>query len=113
MASLEGQRRDASSHGSEMNIDLTFAQNYTLDTDVWLPPCAGSTPLYYYPGASTVGGHDGTLLEIAPNDGMTWLGMFAGGSQGYSGVYGCPNGHSIFVLSSGRWDFVRLSDPQH
>ena len=96
-----------------MNIDLTFAQNYTLNTDAWLPPCPGSLPLYYYPGASKAGGQDGTLLEIAPNDGVTWLGMFAGGYRGYlSGVYGCPNGHSICVVSLGRCYFVKADDPQ-
>jgi len=97
----------------DMDIDLTFAQTYTVNTDAWLPSGRGSIPLYYYPGASIDGGHDGSLLEITPNDGLTWLAMFADGPQGMlSGVYGCPGGHSICVVSSGRCYFVKADDPQ-
>lgn len=96
-----------------MDIDLTFAHKYTLNTEAWLSPCPGLTHLYYYPGANTNGGQDGVLLEIRPANGMSWLAMFAGGPQGYlTGVYGCPNGHSLCVVSCGRCYFVRADDPQ-
>lgn len=62
-----------------MEIDLTLARNYKVQTGVWLPASPGTMPLYYYPGASTAGGQDGMLLEVVSNAGQEWLGMFAPG----------------------------------
>lgn len=96
-----------------MNIDLTFAQNYTVRTEVWMPAVVGALSLYFYPWGSKIEGADGLLLEITPASGRHWLGMFAHGPKEFlSGVYACPNGHTLCVVSSGKAYFVEPSAPE-
>ncbi|MCW3051315.1 MAG: hypothetical protein JWN14_485, partial [Chthonomonadales bacterium] len=97
----------------DMEIDLTFAQNYILRTDVRLPSLGGALPLYCYPKGSTIEGTNGLLLEITPNSGSPWMGIFGQGPKNFlDGVYACPNGHTLCVVSSGKGYFVEPAAPE-
>ncbi len=92
-----------------ISTNFTFPHDYTVDTEVWLPPGPGSIKRYYYPGASERGGHDGALLEVTPANGPAWLGMFAVCHDGC--VYSCPDGKSLCVVASGGGYIVKADDP--
>jgi hypothetical protein len=69
----------------------------------------------YFPGASETGGRDGLLVAVIPTAAPPWIGVFAGGyasSSVLSGVFSCPDGRSLCVVSSGRGYIVRVDDPE-
>jgi len=97
---------------TQMEIDLTFAQNCTIRTEVWSPSASCALPLYCYPRESKIEGKDGFLLEITPNSGGAWMGMFGHGPRDFlTGVYACPNGHTLCVVSSGKGYLVEAAAP--
>jgi len=96
-----------------LNFDPAFPHKYSIETEVCLPACPGSVPVYYYPGASKVGGRHGIWLEITAENGMPWIGVFASDSwRGVSGIYSCPDGKSLCVVSIGLGYIVRTDAPE-
>jgi hypothetical protein len=96
-----------------METDLTFPHHYSIERDVFLPSVHGIVPVYYYPGASRSGGRDGIWLGITPDEGTAWIGVFASGSwRGISGIYSCPDGKSLCVVSDGLGYIVRTDAPE-
>jgi hypothetical protein len=98
-----------------VRIELTFPHAYEVEELRELPG-GPSERLLYLPSGSRDGGHDGICLRITPRIGNPWIGVFAFGSPGddgtESGVYSCPNGESLCVVS-GRYTgyVVRAEDP--
>ena len=96
-----------------MEIDLTFALNYTVRTEVPLESSGGALPRYCYPSRSTIEGTNGLVLEVTPNSGSPWLGIFGQGPKNFlDGVYALPNGHTLCVVSSGKGYFVESAAPE-
>lgn len=63
-------------------------------------PSPNSLPFLYYPGATTAGGKDGTIIKVYSNKGAEWIGMFAGDRE-RSAIYTCPKSDDICVVSLG------------
>lgn len=69
---------------------------------------------YYYPEGSTQGGHDGLIVQVSPDRGESWIGIFAFGTvtpKGKSGLYSWPDPKTLCVVSNGQGYFVRADDP--
>ncbi len=94
-------------------MHTTFPHHYPIRERTELPT-SDPLPRYYYPGASREGGRDGLLLEIHPDAGAPWLGVFAFGHvspKGVSGVFTTPNPHRLCVVARGGGYLVSADDP--
>ncbi|RME44853.1 MAG: hypothetical protein D6795_17335, partial [Deltaproteobacteria bacterium] len=77
-------------------------------------PSPQSLRHFYYPGASTVGGRDGVIVRMEPNDDAPWIGTFAFGqfgSRGVTKVVPLPDRQRLCVVSRGAGYVVLASDP--
>jgi hypothetical protein len=93
-------------------MDTTFPRLYQWRKLTELPN--SSIPRFYYPGAKEQGGGDGLLLEISPELGRPWLGIFKFGGIspfGVSGVFTTPNPYVVCVVSKGAGYFVSADTP--
>jgi len=71
-------------------------------------------PRYYYPGGSQEGGRDGTIVEVKPEQGQSWVGVFAFAQvtyKGVSSVFTTPDPHRLCVVAKGAGYLVRADDP--
>ena len=70
-------------------------------------------PRVYYPGASRLGGSDGTWLRITPHGGEPWTGVFS--SDNHPGrlnlVASWPDPHVVLVVAGGEPYLVDARDP--
>lgn len=69
---------------------------------------------FYYPGGLNNGGKNGLIVEVCPNAGDAWLGVFEFGRYGTSaitGVYSSPDPERICVVAKGNAFFVVANDP--
>lgn len=89
--------------------NTTFPKAYSIEWPTELPNCG--SPHFFYPGASSVGGHDGFLVKIRPENGQAWLGTFAFGDGGFSGIFSTPDPQRICVVSRGAGYFVNVTQP--
>jgi hypothetical protein len=94
-------------------MDTTFAHSYKCE-QLNETPGVGALPHYYYPGASTQGGHDGLLVEVRPEHGQPWLGTFAFGQvtpKGVSRILTTPDSQRLCIVSKGEGYFVSATTP--
>jgi hypothetical protein len=63
-----------------------------------LPPYGD--PAISFP--SSFGGREGLVVEFTPQTGSVWVGNFAEGIGGYTGVHAHPNGIEVVVFSEGN-----------
>lgn len=80
-----------------ITIDNTFPAEYELEVLDESPQPARLRHLYY-PGATERGGRDGLLLHVTPRVGPPWLGTFARGDSGFTGVCTTPD-PAVFCVS--------------
>lgn len=95
-----------------MRLDRTFHGAYEFELGEW--PGGSCDRMFWYPGASTVGGRDGVLLSISPAGGRSWLGVFASqetSPRGASGAVALPDRRTLAVLSNGAVYRVAADDP--
>jgi hypothetical protein len=75
----------------------------------------GGSPqrMFYYPGASTLHGHDGALISVTPDDAEPWVGMFADAGRFQTGTHAValPDRVSIAVVCGGAAYRVSAQDP--
>jgi hypothetical protein len=93
-------------------MDTTFAHSYECEKLTELPPPA--SPHFYYPGASTRGGHDGIIAKIRAEDGKEWLGTFAFGKmapKAPSGIFATPDAGRLCVVAKGAGYLVSACSP--
>lgn len=93
-------------------LDSTFARSYECERLTEIP--RGTQPHYYYPGASPLGGADGILIQVRPQNGKMWLGTFAFGRltpQGVSGLFTMPDPERFCVVSKGAGCIVSAASP--
>lgn len=77
-------------------------------------PGSQSLRHFYYPGASTVGGGDGVMVRVEPEDSAPWFGTFAFGQFGPKGatkVVPLSDGQRLCVVSRGAGYVVSARDP--
>tara|TARA_R110002020_G_scaffold466285_2_gene688736 strand:- start:1825 stop:2379 length:555 start_codon:yes stop_codon:yes gene_type:complete len=95
-----------------MNIDKSLTHRY--DFEILEEPKSGYE-IYYYPGASTLGGMDGVIVQINPEHGETWIGIFAFGNvskNGALGVYTTPHSNKLCVVANGAGYIVSSDNPE-
>jgi hypothetical protein len=94
-------------------MDTTFPHCYSI-RELREMPTSEALPRYYYPGASREGGRDGILLEVSPEPGEPWVGIFAFGGfapKGVSGLFTTPHRYRLCVVTRGEGYLVSASDP--
>jgi hypothetical protein len=96
-----------------VQLDLTLHHKYEVELEIELPTgLREGERRYYYPGASEEGGRDGLAVRVIPYEGLPWIGIFAPGyPEARTGVFSCPDGKSICVVSSGQAYIVRTDAP--
>jgi hypothetical protein len=95
-----------------MHLDCTFGGAYEFAAAEW--PGGSQNRMFWYPGASTVGGRDGVILSITPAEAPSWLGVFEaqqGSSSGVNGAVALPDRKTLGVLSNGAVYLVAADDP--
>jgi hypothetical protein len=93
--------------------DRTFLGEYDF------APCelpgAHSSRIFWYPGASSLGGRDGVLLGIEPAGGDPWIGIFGSSllasPRGATCAVALPDRATLAVLSKGAAYRVSAHDP--
>ncbi len=98
-----------------VSLDQTFKSSFDLEIFSDLPP-AGEMLTYYYPGASSAGGHDGVLVRVTPESqgGNPWLGMFAFGQlsrKGLTGLFTLPDPKKLCAVARGAGYIVDTYNP--
>ncbi len=92
---------------------LTFPHRYHCAVPESIS--GGPSRRLYYPGAVLEGGHDGLIVEVTPDEGTAWTGIFALGDlalNGLSGVYSCPDPGRICIVSRGDGYLVAAEAPE-
>lgn len=94
--------------------DFSFPRQYECEIVEELP--GGDTPSHhYFQPSSHSGGKDGVLLRLDPEDSLSWLGTFAFGAYGRSGVsrvLSMPDPTKVCVVAKGEGYIVLASDPR-
>ena len=96
-----------------MIVDNSFPHKYEMNMITELN-CGHI--VYYFPEASIKGGKDGIIVEIIPEHGESWIGVFAFGTQnqtGFSGVFTMPDPNKLCVVSKGKGYLVNVNDPKY
>ena len=96
-----------------MKIDLSFPHRYAVRRTE-LPSGKGPAPTVHYhpephPGR---GEHWGLMLEIAPEGGQAWIGVFEGLGGYLSAVLSTPNPSELLVIADGQPYLVKVDDPK-
>ena len=95
-----------------IKLEESFIHDFHCEQLEELP--GGRRIRYYYPSGTTEGGHDGLIVQVSPDSGDSWIGIFAFGTltqKGKSGLYSWPDPKSLCVVSNGRGYLVRADDP--
>src|SRR5262245_16457519 len=95
-------------------MDTSFTQNYRIEPLHDLP--ARGSPHYYYPGASTRGGHDGVMRRVWPENGESWTATFAFGDgtpRVVSGIFSMPSPRHFCVVVGGAGYLVEAAAPSN
>ncbi len=98
----------------EIKFDLKLPHQYKAKILSELPSVIGKTKQIYFPGATERGGQNGLFVEIIPDSDIPWIGIFAfgyGSPNVFTGVFSCPDKHSICVVSAGAGYLVRTDKP--
>ena len=95
-----------------MLVDLSFQGNYQVNTRYELPGFPNYKEILHYPGGGV--GADGVIVQVTPQDAPAWIGIFAFGglpNDTSSGVFSCPGGTRLCVVSRGRGYVITASAP--
>jgi hypothetical protein len=80
--------------------DRTFQGEYTFGPGQW--PGGPADEIFWYPGASRLGGRDGILVAVEPTTRDRWLGVFAPKlRRGVDCAVALPDRRSLAVVSGG------------
>ncbi len=93
-------------------VDVSFPRAYACEVVGEIP--GGNGPRYFYPGGDTLGGRDGVNVRVVPSGGEAWMGTFALGTFGPSGitkVLSMPNPTTLCVVARGAGYLVSVEDP--
>lgn len=93
--------------------DFSFGRNYRCEILDEIPS-AEIAQRHFFPG-DMAGGQDGLLVRVTPEGGEPWLGMFAFGKVGRSGisrVLSLPDPEKLCVVSRGAGYVVTARDPR-
>lgn len=85
-----------------MEFDARFPADYDCEVLEELPN--RSSPRWYFPGGTAVGGRAGLIVRVQPNLGDEWVGVFAFGDvsmRGVSAVLSMPGPRQLCVVSRG------------
>jgi hypothetical protein len=99
-------------YGHEAAVIWFARQTYTVNILPELP--GGNATRYWYPDRA-LGGLDGLLLVVNPNDGERWIGTFAPGALRANGcrcVFATADADVLGVLVDGASYLVSTADPR-
>jgi hypothetical protein len=95
-----------------VDIDMSFSARFAVE--VGRDIRADETNVrVYFPGATSKGGRDGVIVDVAPHHGPSWTGVFAFGPQvptAVTGVFTTPDEMVLCVVSRGLAYFTRADD---
>lgn len=94
-----------------MNIDKSFIHTYDIQI---LDELKSGYEIYYYPGASTLDGKDGIIVQVNSKQGKSWIGVFAFGNitkSGFSGAFTTPHQNKFCIVANGIGYFVDADNP--
>jgi hypothetical protein len=91
-----------------MDVDLTFPPRFACTVRDELPGTPG--PLLHFPPERATA-QDGVIVEVSPDGGAPWIGMFAFGNAGATRVVAMPDGDQLCVVARGAGYVVSTSQP--
>jgi len=92
---------------------MIFSANYQCEWLEELPQPEGVRHLYF-PGATSVGGADGVLIQVEPKSYPAWIGTFAYGTlspKGITKVFSMPDPNCLCVVARGQGYIVPAAEP--
>jgi hypothetical protein len=95
-----------------MKMQLTFPHEYQVEELAELS--LGKARHLYFPGGSEEGGHDGVMVAVTPNTGLSWTGTFAFGDRvpgAITAICSCPDPAALCVVARGQGYMVNAQDP--
>jgi hypothetical protein len=96
-----------------MQFTIAFSANFHCELLQELPQPKGIRHLYF-PGATSVGGTDGVLIQVEPMSHPAWIGTFAYGTlspKGTSKVFSMPDPDCLCVVARGQGYIVPVAQP--
>lgn len=90
-----------------------FPQDYAIEKLEELP--TSSRRVYYFPGASVIGGYCDCIVSVTPFQREPWIACFEKGQlahRGKSGLYTTPNSNEFCVVCRGKGYIVQADTPQ-
>lgn len=92
------------------DLEQTFNQYFNCKPLSELP----SIPKQYsYFPDNKMNGQDGLIIEVEPQNGLPWIGIFSFGDfeNGKTGIFSHPDPNSVCVISKGRGYIVKANNP--
>lgn len=97
-----------------MKIDLSFAHDYSVFT-AELPPDGLRGPDVHYLAAPNTGRGEywSFAIEIFPDDGESWIGVFGAPDLGwqFDAVFSTPDSATLLAIADGQPFLVKATDP--
>lgn len=93
-------------------VSLDFPHRYEVELLPELPSSANN--IYYFPGATQDGGHDGVLVGVREDGNAPWVGVFGYGfarGKQVTGIFACPNESELCVIARGRGYIGNAASP--
>lgn len=93
-------------------VDLSFPHRYALQPAPELPGTGMGAAPHWIPSVNRRPEHDGVWLQVVPEEGRAWTGVFAfGGGFPYSGIFTTPDPDRFCVVADGAAYLAAARDP--
>ena len=99
-----------------LDIDLSYPHSYEVEELRELPGTGRlDDRVFYVPRPRSRPEHDGLWLKIHPENGKSWIGVFAfgyGSPPAFSRVLGSPDRDRVCIVSNGAAYIVKADEPE-
>lgn len=93
-----------------VKIDLSFPHHYEVELPLELVPA--EVKRYYFPDDLDPDGYEGFLVKVTPYDSPPWVGDFDSAFATITGIFSCPDEHTLSVVSGGIGFIIQVDNPQ-
>ncbi len=93
-----------------VKIDLAFPHHYDAELPTVLVPA--KVKRYYFPDGLDPDEYEGFLVKVTPYDNLPWVGDFDSAFATITGIYSCPDEHTLCVVSGGIGFIIQVNNPQ-